>query len=142
MRNAIVATVLALATLIAVPAFAAPGQGARSQGNEPSKAQRAEGEKGGKHFPMPAAEFKAKVDARQAKARQHMEERASKLPAGEAKELRAKFEETVQKVNAEVAKAVADGTVTKEEAKAVRAANPHAHHGKHARNHKKSDDKK
>jgi hypothetical protein len=139
MRNAIVATVLALATLIAVPAFAAPGG---SQGNVPAKTQRAEGEKGGKHFPMPAAEFKAKVDARQAKARQHMEERASKLPANEAKELRAKFEETVQKVNAEVAKAVADGTVTKEEAKAVRAANPHAHHGKHARNHKKGEGKK
>ena len=135
MRNAIVATVLALATLIAVPAFAAPGGG-----NAPAKTQRAEGEKGGKHFPMPAAEFKAKVDARQAKARQHMEERASKLPANEAKELRAKFEETVKKVNVEVAKAVADGTVTKEEAHAVRAANPH--HGKHARNHKKGGAKK
>ncbi len=136
MRNAIVATVLALATLIAAPAFAAPGEG-----NAPAKTQRAEGEKGekgekgAKHFPMPAAEFKAKVDKRQAKARQHMEERASKLPANEAKELRAKFEETLKKVNVEVAKAVADGTVTKEEAHAVRAASPH--HGKHARHGKK-----
>jgi hypothetical protein len=91
---------------------------------------------------MPATEFKAKVDKRQAKARQHMEDRAAKLPANEAKELRAKFDATVQKVNAEVAKAVADGTVTKEEAQAVRAANPHAHHGKHARNHKKGGGKK
>lgn len=132
MRNAIVATVLALATLISVPAFAAPGD---AQGNVPAKTQRAEGEKGGKHFPMPAAEFKAKVDKRQAKARQHMEERASKLPANEAKELRAKFEETLKKVNVEVAKAVADGTVTKEEAHAVRAVSPH--HGKHARHGKK-----
>ena len=140
MRSTIVATVLALATLVAVPAFAAPGQDSRSQGNVPAKTQRAEGEKGNKHFPMPAAEFKAKVDARQAKARQHMEERASKLPAGEAKELRAKFDETVKKVNVEVAKAVADGTVTKEEAKAVRAANPH--HGKHARHHGKGHGKK
>ena len=130
MRNAIVATVLALATLIAAPAFAAPGEG-----NAPAKTQRAEGEKGAKHFPMPAAEFKAKVDKRQAKARQHMEERASQLPANEAKELRAKFEETIKKVNVEVAKAVADGTVTKEEAKAVRAVSPH--HGKHARHGKK-----
>ena len=142
MRNAIVATVLALATLIAVPAFAAPDGSPRSQANVPGKTQRGEQGEGKKHFPMPAAEFKAKVDARQAKARQHMEERASKLPANEAKELRAQFEATVQKVNAEVAKAVADGTVTKEEAKAVRAANPHAHHGKHARNHKKADAKK
>jgi len=141
MRNAIVATVLALATLISVPAFAAP-DGSRTQGNVPGKSPRAEGDQGKKHFPMPAAAFKAKVDARQAKARQHMDERASKLPANEAKELRAKFDATVQKVNAEVAKAVADGTVTKEEAKAVRAANPHAHHGKHARNHKKGGGKK
>lgn len=132
MRNAIVATVLALATLVAVPAFAAPG----ASGNVPGKTQRAEGEKGGKHFPMPAAEFKAKVDARQAKHRAHMEAEAAKLPADQAKELRAKFDATVQKVNAEVAKAIADGTVTKDEAKAVRAANPNAHHGKHARHGK------
>ena len=137
MRSTIFATVLALATLVAVPAFAAPGAAeGRAQG---TKAQRAEGErndKGNKHFPMPAAEFKAKVEARQAKARKHMEEKATTLPADQAKELRAQFEATVQKVNAEVAKAVADGTVTKEEAQAVRAANPHAHHGKHARHGK------
>jgi hypothetical protein len=135
MRSTIVATVLALSTLVAVPAFAAP-----AQANAPTKTQRADGDKSdkGKHFPMPAAEFKAKVDARQAKARKHMEERAAQLPADQAKELRASFEANVQKVNAEVAKAVADGTVTKEEAQAVRAASPH--HGKHARNaHQKSD---
>jgi hypothetical protein len=130
MRSIIVATALALATLVAVPAFAAPAQGVA-----PAKTQRAEGDKGGKHFPMPAAEFKAKVDKRMAKARAHMEERAAKLPANEAKELRAKFDATAQNVNAQVAKAVADGTVTQEEAKAVRAANPH--HGKHARHGKK-----
>lgn len=130
MRSTIVATVAALATLVAVPAFAAP-----AQGDAPAKTQRAEGDKGGRHFPMPAAEFKAKVDKRMAKARAHMEERAAKLPANEAKELRAKFDATAQNVNAEVAKAVADGTVTKEEAKAVRAANPH--HGKHARHGKR-----
>jgi hypothetical protein len=129
MRSKIVATVvLALATLVAVPAFAAP-----AQGTAPAKTQRAEGDKD-KHFPMPAAEFQAKVDARQAKARARMEERAAQLPADEAKELRARFEANIQKVNIEVAKAVADGTVTKEEAKAVRDASPH--HGKHARHGK------
>ncbi len=66
-----------------------------------------------------------------------MEERASKLPANEAKELRAKFDATAQNINAEVAKAVADGTVTADEAKAVRAASPH--HGKHARHGKKGN---
>jgi hypothetical protein len=135
MRSTIVATVLALSTLVAVPAFAAP-----AQGNTPTKSQRAEGDKDKGNFPMPAAEFQARVDARQAKARKHMEERAAKLPADQAAELRASFEADLQKVNAEVAKAVADGTVTKEEAKAVRAASPH--HGKHARHHASDKAKK
>jgi hypothetical protein len=132
MRSTIVAAFLALGTLVALPAFAAPAQG--GQAGQQGTQQRAGGDKG-KHFPMPAAEFKAKVDARQVKARQHMEKKAAELPADQAKELRARFEATLQKVNAEVAKAVADGTVTKDEAKAVRAATPH--HGKHARNHAK-----
>ena len=124
MRSMIAATFLALSTLVAVPAFAAPVQGA------PAKAQRADDGKGGKHFPMPAAEFKSKIDARMAKARKHMEEKAASLPADQAKELRAKFEASVAAVNAEVAKAIADGTVTKEEAQAVRAVSPHGGHGK------------
>ncbi len=131
MRSTIVAALIALSTLVAIPAFAAP-----AQSDAPAKTQRsdADGQKG-KHFPMPAAEFKAKVDKRMAKAKKHMEEKAASLPADQAKELRARFDATAQKVNAEVAKAVADGTVTKDEAKAVRAANPH--HGKHARHGKK-----
>ena len=129
MRSMIAAVVVTLASLVAVPAFAAP-----AQINAPAKTQRARGDEGKTHFPMPAAEFKAKVDKRMAKARAHMEERAAKLPAGEAKELRATFDATAQNVNAEVAKAVADGTVTADEAKAVRAANPH--HGKHGRHGK------
>jgi hypothetical protein len=134
MRSTIVATILAISSLVAVPAFAAP-----AQGNVPAKTQRAEGEKGQKHFPMPAAEFQAKVNARQTKARARMEEKASQLPADQAKELRERFDARIAKVNAEVAKAVADGTVTKEEAQAVRAANPH--HGKHARHNKKNGKK-
>ena len=131
MRSTIVATVLALATFVAVPAFAAPAQGTATA---PAKTQRAERDKGAKHFPMPAAEFQAKVNARQAKGRARMEEKAAQLAADQAKELRAKFDATIAKVNAEVAKAVADGTVTKDEAQAVRAASPH--HGKHARHGK------
>ncbi len=133
MRSTIVATVLALATLVAVPAFAAP-----AQGNAPAKTQRAEGDKGAKHFPMPAAEFQAKINARQTKGRARMEEKAAQLPADQATALRARFDDNIAKVNVEVAKAVADGTVTKEEAQAVRAASPH--HGKHARH--KTDGKK
>lgn len=82
-------------------------------------------------FPMPAATFQQHVTARQTKAREHMEKRASTLPADQAKELRAKFDANLAKQNAEVAKAVADGTVTKEEAQAVRAASGHGGGGHH-----------
>lgn len=113
MRTKILAIGLVLGTLASATAFAD------------------EGGKGPKlTFPVPAATFKQHVDARQAKARAHMEERASKLSANEATELRAKFNANLAKVNAEVAKAVADGTVTQDEAKAVRAASPHHGGGK------------
>ena len=109
MRSKMIGTVVvALSCLVAVPALAV--------GNGPS-------------FPMPAATFQQHVSARQAKAREHMEKRASQLPADQAKELRAKFDANIAKVNAEVAKAVADGTVTKDEADAVRAASPHGGKG-------------
>lgn len=112
MRSKIVAAfVLAVASLVAVPAFA--------KGNH------------AKNFPMPAAEFKAKVDAKTAKAKQRMEEKAKALPADQAKELRAKFDAGTAQVNAEVSKATADGTVTFDEAKAVRkvakSVHPHGH---------------
>jgi hypothetical protein len=107
MRSKIVAVVVALSALVALPALADEAKGSR-----PS-------------FPMSAATFKQRVEARQAKAREHFEKRASQLPADQAKELRDRFAATAAKVDAEVAKAIADGTVTKEEADAVRAAAPH-----------------
>lgn len=126
MRSIVMSAVLALATLFAAPAMA--GEGKDKAAN----------------FPMKAAEFKQKVDARQAKAREHMEKRASRLSAEEAKQLRAKFDAGVAKVNVEVAKATADGTVTKEEADSVRkvAREAHPHHGKHARHGGKKAGKK
>ena len=103
MRSKIVAAVvLAIASLVAVPAFA-KGKGDHA-----------------KNFPMAAAEFKAKVDKKTAKAREHMEEKAKQLPADQAKELRSKFDAGTAQINAEVAKATADGTVTADEAKKVR----------------------
>lgn len=122
MRSKIlVAAVLALSSLVAVPAFA--------KGQSDQK------------FPMPAAAFKAKVDAHTQKAREKMEARVAKLPADKAKEVRAKFDESVAKVNQEVAKVTADGTVTKEEAKEVRevrkSARPHGRHARHGKNKKK-----
>ncbi|HVH44491.1 MAG TPA: hypothetical protein VM925_19190 [Labilithrix sp.] len=119
MRSKIIGTVLALATVFAaVPAMA-------GEHEKPS-------------FPMPAATFRQRVDSRQAKAREHMEKRATKLTPEQAKELRAKFDAGVAKVNVEVNKATADGTVTKDEADAVRkvAKEVRGHHhrgGKHAK---------
>jgi len=113
MRSKIIAVGLALGTLVALPAFA-QGQGGKGERMA---------------FPVPAATFQQHVAEHVAKARARMEERASKLPADQAKELRAKFEAGVAAQNAEVAKAIADGTVTKDEAKAVRAAGPHGGRG-------------
>jgi hypothetical protein len=109
MRSKFFAVGLALVTLVAaVPAFA---------------------DNASPTFPIPAATFQQHVDARMAKAREHMEAHAAKLPADQATALRAKFDASVAAMNAEVAKAVADGTVTKEEAQAVRAAGPHGGRG-------------
>ena len=105
MRSTIMAAVLAISTLFAAAPAMAEETGAKG---------------GHASFPMPAAAFQQKVTARQTKAREHMEKRASKLSADEAKAVRAKFDAGVVKVNAEVAKATADGTVTKDEAKAVK----------------------
>jgi len=98
-------TACASLTMLAVPAFA-------DDAKKPS-------------FPMPAAAYKQHVDAKQAKMREHVEKRLSQLPADEAKEKRAKLDAKLAAMNAEVAKATADGTVTADEAKAVRAAGGH-----------------
>jgi hypothetical protein len=128
MRTKILAVALSLATLIAVPvtAFAAP----RDAGTAAKVHQRADKGDHDKQFPMAGAEFKAKVDGRLAKSRERMEKRVAKLDAQKANEVRAKFNAGAAKVNAEVAKAVADGTVTKEEAKDVHKAMREMHPGK------------
>jgi hypothetical protein len=83
-------------------------------------------------FPVPAATFKQHVDARQAKMKEHMEKKIASLPADKQKDVRAKMDAKVAAVNAEVAKAIADGSVTKEEADRVRAAGGgHGAHGGH-----------
>jgi hypothetical protein len=115
MRIAILATTLAFATLFAAsPASAAP--------------HSPEG-----RFPMPAAAFKERVEARRAKAREHVEKRAQGLDANRAKELRQRFAEQCTRVDAEVNKATADGTVTRDEARDVRKVERHPRHGRHDR---------
>ena len=132
MRSKILATFVTLAALVAIPvtAFAEPAKTETEAKGKPS-------------FPMPATAFKQKVDGRITKARARMEQRASKMSTDEAKQLRAKFDAGVVKVNQEVAKATADGTVTKEEAKSVRDAAKAVmgHKGKHGKHAKKAEKK-
>jgi ribosomal protein L9 len=101
-------------------------------------------DKGGheKHFPMPAAAFKSHTEAKLAKVKDHLEAHIAKkqLPAEQAKELREKLAAATAKVNAQIEKATADGTVTKEEAKEVRAAMKEirgVHGGKHPKKPRK-----
>jgi hypothetical protein len=89
-------------------------------------------------FPVPAATFKQHVEQRQAKMKEHMEKKIASLPADKQKEVRAKMDAKVAAVNSEVAKAIADGTVTKDEADKVRAAG--GGHGGHC-DGKKSEKK-
>ena len=80
-------------------------------------------------FPMAGATFQQKTNERAQKAREHMEKRLTEkqVPADKAGEIRAKFAAHQAKVQAKVTEVVADGTVTLDEAKAVRAV---AHEGR------------
>lgn len=125
MLKKVLATLAALTLTLGVPAaaLANTGDAAEAQGHP--------------KFPMAAAEFRQKVDHRMTKAREKMERRASKLGAEQAKELRARFNAGAAQVQQEVTKVTADGTVTKDEARqvraAVRAAIPRRHHGNHGK---------
>ena len=92
------------------------------------------GEKGaGATFPVAGPEFQQKVTAKIEKHRAKMEAKLTEknIPADKAAKIRARFAARSARVNAAVEKAVADGTVTKEEAKEVRAAGGgHKGHGK------------
>ena len=100
-------------------------------GRAPAAARHERGDKGEweKKFPMPAAQFQQKANERAQKAREHMEKRLSEtqVPADKAGEIRAKFAAHQAKVQAKVTEVVADGTVTLDEAKAVRSV---AHEGR------------
>ena len=104
------------------------------------------GEKGaGKQaFPVAGPAFKAKVEARQEKHRAKIEAKIAekKIPADKAAEVRARFAQHSAKVNAAVEKAVADGTVTKEEAKEVRAVAMEGRKGHGAKGERKAHGKR
>ncbi|MCU0681718.1 MAG: hypothetical protein MUF34_05590 [Polyangiaceae bacterium] len=92
-------------------------------------------------FPMGAVQFRQKVEARQQKMRERFEAKLAekKVPAEKVAEVRAKMAENQAKVKAEVDKVCADGTVTADEAKQVRALakSLHGHHGHHGRQAKR-----
>lgn len=108
---------LALATALAAPAFA--------DGNKDHPKAV---------FPMPAAEFQQKVDNHLARGQARMEKRIveKKVDADKAKEMRERFDARAAKVRAAAAAAEQDGTVTADEAKAVREAGGGFHHRKDA----------
>ncbi len=101
---------LSLATALAVPAFA--------DGNHPRA-----------NFPMAAAEFNQKVEGRLQKHQAKLEAIIQKknIAADKATKMRAKFNDRAAKVRAAAAAAEQDGTVTADEAKAVRAAGGGGH---------------
>ena len=121
MRSKIAIGVLALCTLVPALAFA---QG-NKEGDKPS-------------FPMPAAQFQQHVQARQAKMKAGLEKHIANLPADKQKEARDKVAAKEAAVDAAVKSAIADGTVTADEAKAVREAGGGGHCKAGGKEHKKA----
>lgn len=144
MKTLTAVLVASMATVaLAAPAFAETSQAAKPADHAVHAGHAVQADGGGAHgkhgkkFPMPGAEFKAQIDQKIAAARQHLETRISSLPADKQKEARDKFNAGVTAVNAEVARAVADNVVTKDEATKVRdlakQLRGHGAHGGHAR---------
>ena len=106
--------VIALVTGAAVPALACDKDGEAS-------------------FPMNAAAFQEKVDAKVSRIRARTEERVSGMTAAQAKQERARVEAVLVSIQTAAKKAVADGVVTAEEAQTVRAA------GRDLKKHKASN---
>lgn len=118
MKRIVTALALALATVVAVPAFA--GEHGAADGN------------GAAAFPMKADAFQQKVEARIARVKAKVEKRIvdKKLDAAKAKEVRDRVDARVQKIRAAAADAEKDGVVTKDEAHAVHKAGGHGRHHK------------
>lgn len=122
------------ASVVPATAFAADAPGGRSEvaqqaGAPGGKAHgKDHGKRGGKEkgdrpsFPMKGADFVQHVEARIAKVRARVEEKVAQrnLPDPVKKQVMAEVDAGGAKVRTAAQKAAADGTVTKEEAKAVR----------------------
>jgi hypothetical protein len=73
-------------------------------------------------YPMPAAAFQRRVDSRLQRAKTRLEALIAeqRLDEAQANELRSRFDAAAEEVEAEAQRACADGTVTLDEARAVR----------------------
>jgi hypothetical protein len=76
-----------------------------------------------KKFPMPAADFRKHVAAREEKARDHLEKYIvrKELDKDQADAVRARFDAALAKLDKRVDEVCADGTVTQDEADSVHA---------------------
>jgi hypothetical protein len=108
------AAALVLAVAVPATALANPGDGS---------SERVRGGDHAKNFPMKAADFQAHAEKRFAKQKEKLEAILTKKNVPEAKraQIRKDVEAGMATVRAAIAKATADGTVTAEEAKQVRA---------------------
>ncbi len=107
-----------------VTALAAGPEAAQDAMEHGAKGKRSEGKgkREAHQFPMKGGDFIARVDARIAKIRTKAQEKLARRPLPEAtkKAVLADVDAGAAKVKAAANKAAADGTVTREEAKAVR----------------------
>ena len=71
-------------------------------------------------LPVAAADFRSKVDARRPQMKARFEEHAKDMPFDKVAEIRANIAQTETKVDAKLDEITADGSVTREEADALR----------------------
>ena len=100
---------LALSTTVALPAMAGDKAPAHAQ------------QQAAPTFPMPAGEFRDRIEKRLDKERARVESRITKknLSAADAEKARAALTDKVARVDKLVTKVTSDGTVTKAEAREV-----------------------
>lgn len=110
-----------LAAFALALSIASTSAGALAAPNKPAPAARHEKGDKDKKFPMKGDEFKRVVSERVGKARERMEKHITRSKASDdkAKEIRARFDATIAKINKKTEEVTADGSVTKEEAKEV-----------------------
>ncbi len=119
-RSWIKIALVSLGITALVPLYAFADDSAAQARSEARVEKKEKGDKA-KHFPMPAAEFKQKVEERITKRRARIEAKMKEknVAADKQKTALAAFDAGAVKVRAAADAAGKDGTVTKDEAKGV-----------------------